>query len=112
MPMNEVSVMKHSVSELALTEANFIPWYSYLAISVLKHEIPGQAKVIPGSLDTPSKLVKSLDCPGHPWTVGNYGLGVKFWDIFHLCCSENGKLHSASPHAIFAILTTTLDREI
>ena len=38
----------------------------------LMHEIPGQNKVIPGSLDTPSKSVKSLDCPGHPWTVGNY----------------------------------------
>ena len=38
----------------------------------LKHEIPGQSKVIPGSLDTPSKSVKSLDCPGHPWRVGNY----------------------------------------
>ena len=40
----------------------------------LKLEIPGQNKVIPGSLDTPSKLVKSLDCPGHPWTVGNYDI--------------------------------------
>ena len=38
----------------------------------LKHEIPGQNKVIPGSLDKFSNLVKSLDCPGHPWTVGNY----------------------------------------
>ena len=33
---------------------------------------------------------------------------MKFWDKFHLCCSENGKLHSASPRAIFAILTITL----
>ena len=40
----------------------------------LKQEIPGQSKVIPGSLDKLSKLVKSLDCPGHPWTVGNYGI--------------------------------------
>ena len=32
----------------------------------------------------------------------------EIWDKFHLCCSENGKLHSASPRAIFAILTTTL----
>ena len=39
----------------------------------LKHEISGQNKVIPGSLDKFSNLVKSLDCPGHPWTVGNYG---------------------------------------
>ena len=38
----------------------------------MKHEIPGLSKVIPGSLDRPLKLVKSLDCPGHPWTVGNY----------------------------------------
>ena len=38
----------------------------------LKHEIPGQNRAIPGSLDAPSKSVKSLDCPGHPWTVGNY----------------------------------------
>ena len=27
---------------------------------------------------TPSKLVKSLDSPGYPWTVGNYG---KMFDI-------------------------------
>ena len=33
---------------------------------------------------------------------------MKFWDKFHLCCSENGKLRSASPRAFFAILTTTL----
>ena len=43
----------------------------YCLITV-KHEIPGQCVVIPGSLDRPSKLVKSLDCPGQPWTVGNY----------------------------------------
>ena len=43
----------------------------------LKHEIPGQNKVIPGSLNTPSKPVKSLDCPGHPWTVGNYAWYLK-----------------------------------
>ena len=43
----------------------------YRLITV-KHEIPGQSVVIPGSLDRPSKLVKSLDCPGQPWTVGNY----------------------------------------
>ena len=41
----------------------------------LKHEIPGQNKVIPGSLDKLSKSVISLDCPGQPWTVGNYGSG-------------------------------------
>ena len=44
----------------------------------LKHEIPGQSKVIPGYLDTSSKSVKSLDCPGHPWTVGNYGYNYFF----------------------------------
>ena len=41
----------------------------------LKHEIPGQNKVIPGSLqDKLSKSVISLDCtcPGQPWTVGYY----------------------------------------
>ena len=43
----------------------------------LKHEIPGCNKVIPGSLDKLSKLFKSLDCPGHPWTVGNYGKGFE-----------------------------------
>ena len=51
----------------------------YLAIPAWKHEIPGQTKVIPGSLDTPAKSVKSLDCPGHPWTVGNY-----VSDFFHV----------------------------
>ena len=38
----------------------------------VKLEIPGQSKVIPGSLDRLLKLVKSQDCPGQPWTVGNY----------------------------------------
>ena len=47
----------------------------YRLITV-KHEIPGQSVVIPGSLDRPSKLVKSLDCPGQPWTVGNYATVV------------------------------------
>ena len=32
------------------------PWSVYL-------QAGGRIKVIPGSLDTPSKLVKSLDCP-------------------------------------------------
>ena len=38
----------------------------------VKLEIPGQSKVISGSLDRLLKLVKSQDCPGQPWTVGNY----------------------------------------
>ena len=42
----------------------------------VKQEIPGQSKVIPGSLDRLLKVVKSLDCPGHPWTVGSYGCAV------------------------------------
>ena len=41
----------------------------------MKHEIPGQSKVIPGSPDKLLKLVKSLDCPEQPWTVGNYVIG-------------------------------------
>ena len=48
--------------------------YGKVAVTVaipLKHEIPGQNKVIPGSLDKLLESVKSLDCPGHPWTVGN-----------------------------------------
>ena len=49
--------------------------YKCIAIP-LKHEIPGQNRAIPGSLDAPLKLVKSLDCPGHPWTVGNYDFDV------------------------------------
>ena len=47
-------------------------WRGLFAITTdipLMHEIPGQNKVISGSLYTPSKSVKSLDCPGHPWTV-------------------------------------------
>ena len=48
----------------------------YRLITV-KHEIPGQSVVIPGSLDRPSKLVKSLDCPGQPWTVGNYATSAQ-----------------------------------
>ena len=48
----------------------------------LKHEIPGQNKVIPGSLDKLSKLVISLDCLGQPWTVGNYG-GVNQGVMLH-----------------------------
>ena len=40
----------------------------------MKLEIPGKSKVIPGSLDRLLKLVKSLDCPGQPWTVGNYAI--------------------------------------
>ena len=42
----------------------------------MKHETPGQNKVIPGSLDKLSKSVISLDCPGQPWTVGNYAIGI------------------------------------
>ena len=42
----------------------------------MKHEIPGQSKVIPGSLDRPLKLVKSLDVQGIPGTVGNYVCAV------------------------------------
>ena len=41
-----------------------------------KYEIPRQSVVIPGSLDKLLKLVKSLDCPGQPWTVGSYAIGA------------------------------------
>ena len=44
-----------------------------LSSCTVEHEIPGQSKVIPGSLDRLLKLAKSLDCPGQPWMVGNYG---------------------------------------
>ena len=55
----------------------YVTVVSKVAIMVaipLKHEIPGQSKVIPGSRDKLLKSVKSLDYPGHPWTVGNPGL--------------------------------------
>ena len=62
----------------------------------LKHEIHGQTEVIPGSLDTPSKSVKSLDCPGHSWTVGNYELVqptttygfLRSYECLCVCCSS------------------------
>ena len=33
---------------------------------------------------------------------------MKFWDKFHLCCSENGKIARGEAECNFAILTTTL----
>ena len=62
----------HGRIKLRVTYATFA--HATTVAIPLKHEIPGQNKVIPGSLDRPSKSVKSLDCPGHPWTVGNYAI--------------------------------------
>ena len=57
----------------------------------MKREIPGQCKVIPGSLDRLLKLVKSLDCPGQPWMVGNYGSSpIQHCNCRRTCRSGSG----------------------
>ena len=61
----------------------------------LKHEIPGQIRVIPGSLDKHLKSVKSLDCPGQPWTVGNY--------VHPLLTLHQDEYHTPSPSSMHVL---------